>query len=63
MDPTAKATQQLEQTALLLDQLCLALRTRQIPTGLTAEQRAAIARAAVALETYVDYVYPREPSR
>ena len=61
MDQTTEAAQHLEQTRLLLDQLSTALRMRRVPNGLTLEQRAALAQAEVALETYMDFFYPREP--
>ena len=59
--PTTRASQRLEQTRLLLEELSAALRMRRVPNGLTREQRAALLRAEVALENYVDYFYPREP--
>ena len=61
VDQPTEAAQHLEQTRLLLEELSAALRMRWVPDGLTREQCAALLRAEVALENYVDYFYPREP--
>ena len=48
----------LETTDLLLRELHSHLRIGRPPETQTSEQRAAVARVAVALEVYTDYFYP-----
>jgi hypothetical protein len=52
----------LETTDLLLRELHSHLRTGRPLEAQTSEQRAAVARVAVALEDYTDYFYPSKPA-
>jgi len=52
-----EAARQLDRIRPLVNQLRADLRTRQLPQGLTPEQRAALERAEEAIETYVSFFY------
>jgi hypothetical protein len=54
---TTKASQQLERTDLLLSELRADLRMGRGPEAQTWEQRAALALAEAALDTYVSFFY------
>jgi hypothetical protein len=56
-----EASQWLERTDLLLDQLRDLRMGRRLPEGLTLGQRVALERIEAALETYKNIMYPPGP--
>jgi hypothetical protein len=61
--PTIKASQRLERTDRLLSQPHADVRMRRVLERPTPEQRAALARAEAALDTYLSFFYPHNPHR
>lgn len=63
MQAENEASQQLDETGVLLNQFHASLRKSLVPEGLSSGQRFALARAEAALASYVGFFYAPDPAQ